>query len=151
MAKKRRKKTKSSREAVEVVDTLPPAELDVLSCVWRENPVTARRIREMMLKHRPMAHGSVVTLLTRLEAKGLVTKDKGPVGKAFLFKPLKKPETVQKKLVKEMVDHVFGSDSGSMICAVLEANPPTADEVSAIQTALTAAKKKARKSRRRAS
>ncbi|HPF40786.1 MAG TPA: BlaI/MecI/CopY family transcriptional regulator [Phycisphaerae bacterium] len=149
MAKKRRKKTKSARAAVEVVDTLPPAELDVLSCVWRENPVTARRIREMMLKHRPMAHGSVVTLLTRLEAKGLVTKDKGPVGKAFLFKPLKKPEAVQKRLVKDMVDHVFGGDTGAMICAVLDANPPTADEVAAVQTALTTAKKKAKKTRRR--
>lgn len=151
MAKKRRKKTKSSRPAntTDGVDTLPPAELDVLSCVWRESPVTARRIREMMLKHRPMAHGSVVTLLTRLEAKHLVTKDKGPIGKAFLFKPLKKPESVQKKLVREMVDHVFGGDTGAMVCAVLDANPPTTDEVSAIQSALTSAKKKAKKTRRR--
>lgn len=150
MAKKRRKKTKSAKVAVEVVETLPPAELDVLSCVWRENPVTARRIREMMLKHRPMAHGSVVTLLTRLEAKGLVTKDKGPVGKAFLFKPLKKPEAVQKRLVKEMVDHVFGGNTATMVCAVLDANPPTADEIAVIQTVLTTTKKKAKKTRRRA-
>lgn len=149
MAKKQRKKTKRNRVAADIIDTLPPAELDVLSCVWRENPVTARRIREMMLKHRPMAHGSVVTLLTRLESKGLVTKDKGPVGKAFLFKPLKRPEAVQKRLVKDMVDHVFGSDTGAMVCAVLDANPPTADEVSSIQSVLTAAKKKAKKTRRR--
>ncbi len=150
MAKKRRRKTKSTRTASEVIDTLPPAELDVLSCVWRESPVTARRIREMILKQRPMAHGSVVTLLTRLEAKGLVTKDKGPVGKAFLFRPLKKPEAVQKKLVREMITNVFGGDTGAMVCAALDANAPTVDEIASIQTALNASKKKAKKTRRRA-
>lgn len=151
MAKKRRTKTKSGRKAkAEMPETLPPAELDVLACVWREAPVTARRIREMMLKYRPMAHGSVVTLLTRMEAKGLITKDKGPVGKAFLFKPLKKPDLVRRKLVKDMVDQVFAGDTGAMATLLLEANPPTASEVTSIQSSLNQAKKKAKKTRRRA-
>ena len=150
MAKKRRKKTKPGRKAKpEPVFTLPPAELDVVSCVWRETPVTARRIREMMLKYRPMAHGSVVTLLIRLEAKGLITKEKGPVGKAFLFKPLKKPESVRRKLLKDMVVQVFAGDTGAMAVALLEATPPTTSEIQSIQSALNQAKKKAKKTRRR--
>jgi len=100
-----------------------------------------------MEKYRPMAHGSVVTLLTRLETKGLVTKEKGPVGKAFLFKPLKKPEQVYKKLVKEMVDRLFNGNTGAMAVSLLEANPPTQDEVAEIQKALNSAKKKAKKTR----
>jgi predicted transcriptional regulator len=151
MAKKRRKKTNSGRTTkTDSAETLPPAELDVVSCVWREQPVTARRIREMMLKYRPMAHGSVVTLLTRLEAKGLITKEKGPVGKAFLFKPLRKPESVRRKLIKDMVDQVFAGDTGAMAVLLLDANPPTADEVQSIQSSLNQAKKKAKKTRRRA-
>lgn len=97
---------------------IPNAELDVLACLWQEGPVTARRIREKMLKYRPMAHGSVVTLLTRLEAKGLATKVKGPVGKAFLFSAGKKPEVTQRQLVADMIDRVFNGDAGAMQSAL---------------------------------
>ncbi len=146
MAKKRTTKKRAAAQS-DGADTLPPAELDVLAAVYAEAPVTAGRIREIMEKYRPMAHGSVVTLLTRLEAKGLVTKEKGPVGKAFLFKPLKKPEQVYKKLVKEMVDRLFNGNTGAMAVSLLEANPPTQDEVADIQKALNSAKKKAKKTR----
>jgi len=99
-------------------DHIPNAELDVLACLWQEGPVTARRIREMMLKYRPMAHGSVVTLLTRLEAKGLVSKEKGPVGKAFLFSAAKKAEVTQRQLVADMLGRVFAGDAGAMSAAL---------------------------------
>ena len=58
----------------------PRAELDVLGCLWQHGRATARELREAMGGYRPMTHGSMVTLLKRLEAKGLVTKRKGPVG-----------------------------------------------------------------------
>jgi predicted transcriptional regulator len=34
-----------------------------------------------------MAHGSVLTLLGRLERRGLVARKKGPSGKAFVYMP----------------------------------------------------------------
>lgn len=112
---------------------LPNAELDVLSCIWRQGAATAREIRECMSKYRPMAHGSVVTLLTRLEAKRLVTKEKGPVGKAFVYKSTKKPDPMYKQLVKDMVNRVFGGDSVAMVSALLEAHQPKADELAELQ------------------
>src|SRR5437879_3577813 len=71
---------------------VPPAELDVLGVLWSQGKATARNIRETMDKYRPMSHGAVVALLTRLEAKGLVSKTKGPVGKAFIYESTRKPE-----------------------------------------------------------
>ncbi len=44
-----------------------------------------------MHRKRPLAHASVCTLLNRLEAKGLVRREKGPVGKAFVYRPSDKP------------------------------------------------------------
>jgi BlaI family penicillinase repressor len=101
--------------------TLPPAELDVLACIWKAGPTTARQIRQMMLKYRPMAHGSVVTLLTRLEAKNYVTREKGPVGKAFIYKSKDKAEVVHKKLVKDMLNRVFNGNTQAMISTVRSA------------------------------
>ncbi|MCG8405787.1 MAG: BlaI/MecI/CopY family transcriptional regulator [Phycisphaerales bacterium] len=148
MAKKTRRKKTKRRASEKSPDYIPNAELDVLACVWQEGPVTARRIREKMLKYRPMAHGSVVTLLTRLENKGMVTKEKGPVGKAFLFRTTRKPDSIHKKLVKDMVTRVFAGDTGGMVTALLDAHQPTKDELAEIQSAVNRAKKKAKKTRR---
>lgn len=147
MAKKRKKK-RTTVSAERTLETIPKAELDVLACVWRAEPVTARRIREMMLKYRPMAHGSVVTLLNRLERKRLVTKKKGSAGKAFLFQGVRRPDISYKSLVRDMATRVFAQDTAKMVSAVLEAVPPTREEVDVIQRALSRARKTARNSRR---
>ncbi len=143
MAKKKKKKGTKSASS-----NIPNAELDVLSCVWQEGPVTARRIREMMMKYRPMAHGSVVTLLTRLEDKNLVGKKKGPVGKAFLFSSKRDPAPTHRKLAKEMLSRVFAGNVASMVTSLFEAETPTQDELAAIQKLVSATKKKAKKKRR---
>jgi len=148
MAKKRKKKSRTSGKKP-TSGSLPNAELDVLACLWQEGPVTARRIREMMSKYRPMAHGSVVTLLTRLEEKGQVTKSKGPVGKAFLFRATRKPEATHRKLVKDMVNRVFAGNVAAMVTALFDAQPPTKGELAEIQKAVNGAKRKAKSSRRR--
>ena len=129
--------------------SIPPAELDVLACVWKEGPVVAKRIKAMMSKYRPMAHGSVVTLLTRLEEKGLVAKKKGPVGKAFLFFPGKSPEIIHRKLAKDMVTRVFAGNPATMITALLDVHQATHDEMAQIQKAVSSAKRKARKGTRK--
>ena len=112
---------------------LPAAELDVLACLWQEGQATARRIREMMKRYRPMAHGSVVTLLVRLERKGLVTREKGAVGKAFVFKPARRPEATYRTLLKDMLQRLFGGDIVKFMGSLLEAQPPTAEEARALQ------------------
>ena len=148
MAKKRRKKTRGSKSKG-ASDSIPSAELDVLACLWQEGPVTARRIREMMKKYRPMAHGSVVTLLTRLEDKDMVSKKKGNVGKAFLFSAARKPEAMYRKLTKEMVNRVFAGNVATMVCALFDAQAPTKDELTQIQKAVNSSKRKAKRTRRR--
>lgn len=148
MAKKRKKKTRGSNSKA-ASESVPSAELDVLACLWQEGPVTARRIREMMRKYRPMAHGSVVTLLTRLEDKGMVSKKKGNVGKAFLFSASRKPEPMYRKLTKEMVNRVFAGNVGTMVCALFDAQPPTKAELVGIQKAVNSSKRKAKSTRRR--
>jgi BlaI family penicillinase repressor len=116
-----------------VKGTLPNAELDVLACLWKDGPTTARNIREMMLKYRPMAHGSVVTLLTRLEAKGYVTREKGPVGKAFIYRTKDRAEGTHKRLAKDMLSRVFNGNLVGMASALFAAQPPNKAEAEEIK------------------
>lgn len=107
----KRAKSKSKGAPTE----LPNAELDVLCCVYNAGEVTAREIRDMMKRYRPMAHGSVVTLLTRLEAKQLVDKKKGPVGKAFIFFPTKGAGQMLHRLLRNLVERAFGGNAAALV------------------------------------
>ncbi|MBN2559606.1 MAG: BlaI/MecI/CopY family transcriptional regulator [Phycisphaerae bacterium] len=140
-----RKSTTSSRSARSADYHLPNAELDVLACLWQDGQATARRIREKMKRYRPMAHGSVVTLLVRLEQKGLVAKEKGPVGKAFVFRATRKPEPTYRALLKDTLHRVFGGDTVKMVTSLFEAQTPTADELPSLQSLVAGLKVKAKK------
>lgn len=132
---------KTTNESAKTIEHLPDAELDVLACLWREGDATAGRIREMLKRYRPMAHGSVVTLLVRLERKGFVGKEKGPVGKAFIFKAAKRQEIVYRSIFKEVLLRHFGGDIVKMAGILLDVQPLSATEAQQVQGMLKGKKK----------
>jgi len=115
---------------------LPAAELDVLACLWRRGTATAREVREALHRYRPMAHGSVATLLGRLQDKGLVSREKGPVGKAFIYKPARRAGTGYRRVLKELLQRVFGGDSLALVTSLFETQPPTQEELQELQQLL---------------
>ena len=126
---------------------IPAAERDVLACLHQRGEATARELRECLESYRPMAHGSMVTLLKRLEAKGLVAKRKGPVGKAFVYRACQQPRTTFRGIVKQLVNRVFHGDSVALMASVFDTKPPTAEEVEKMQAMLN--ELKAKKERRK--
>jgi predicted transcriptional regulator len=108
---------------------LPPAERDALACLHQQKAATARQIREALQNYRPMTHGSVVTLLKRLEAKGLVAKKKGPFGKAFVYHATRAPKTTFSHLIRDLLQRVFHDDPIPLVASLFETRPPTTKEV----------------------
>ena len=117
----------------ETIPELPDAELEVLACLWRQGKCTAREIREMMIGYRPMEHGSVATLLKRLESKSLVTKEKAPVGKAFLYQATHGPGPTYRSLLKNLSQRIFGGDRVALAASLFETRPPSAEELQQLQ------------------
>src|SRR4051812_25039894 len=98
---------------------LPDAEFEVLACLHRlGDDVTARRLREEMAGYRPMTHSSIVTLLGRLESRGLVSKAKGPVGKAFVYKPMKDSRATVRPVLRNLLRRVFGGDGLAFVACL---------------------------------
>jgi predicted transcriptional regulator len=115
---------------------VPAAELDVLACLQRMGEATAREIGDALRGYRPMAHGSVVTLLKRLEAKALVTKRKAPIGKAFVYRPTAGVKSTYRDLLKRIRMRVFGGDSVALVASLYESKPPTAAELHELERLL---------------
>jgi BlaI family transcriptional regulator, penicillinase repressor len=132
-----------------VRDQLPDAELEVLACLGRLGEATARSIREEMAAYRPMVHASVTTLLKRLEVKGLVAKRKGPIGKAFLFRPIQQPAHTYREVVQDLVQRVFGGSGIALVNSLFETNPPTMAEIEELENILQAHRKQLKNRRGR--
>jgi predicted transcriptional regulator len=122
-----------SADAKERDQLLPEAEMEVLSVLHARGEADARQIREELSAFRPMSHASVLTLLGRLEAKELVTRRKGEVGKAFVYSATKSPKPMYRTLMKRMVRRIFANDPAQVVASLFDAKPPTAEELRQIR------------------
>jgi predicted transcriptional regulator len=115
---------------------LPDAELEVLACLHRQGKATAREIRELIHGYRPLAHASVLTLLTRLEAKNLVTREKGPFGKAFVYLPTSRSRGTTRNVLKRLLQRVFHGDGVALVTSLFQTKPPTREELDRLEQLL---------------
>ena len=117
-------------------EELPDAELEVLACLWQRGPATAAEIRDWLEPFRPLAHGSVLTLLKRLRERGLVTREKSGRGKAFVFRPTQRPRPAYRRILGRLTRRVFGGDPVTVVASLLESRAPTPAEIRRIRQLL---------------
>jgi BlaI family transcriptional regulator, penicillinase repressor len=115
---------------------VPTAELEVLACLRQMEQATAREIREHMHSYRPMAHDSVMNLLKRLEAKKLVVRKKGPVGKAFVYRQRAASASIYENLLNRLLNRVFGGDSLALVASLFETRPPDSRQLEKLEVLL---------------
>ena len=135
----------ANKPALSADERPPDAELEVLACLWQRGEATARQVRETLSGYRPMAHGAIVTLLKRLESKNLVVRRKGPVGKAFLYRPTRSADPTYRRVVGDMLERIFGGNGVRMVTALLDAKPPTQEELSDLHQLIDELELKAQK------
>ncbi len=119
-----------------VEQSLPDAELDVLSCLWEGKARTAREIREALAERRPLAHASICTLLGRLEAKGLVRREKAATGKAFVYRTTVPPGRTKRRLAQDLMDRAFGGNGAQLMASLFEGRRPSQEEIGQLESLL---------------
>ncbi|HEX2189302.1 MAG TPA: BlaI/MecI/CopY family transcriptional regulator [Longimicrobiaceae bacterium] len=114
-------------------DRVPDAELEILAFIQHRGKATAREVREGIAAFRPLAHSSVVTLLNRLEARGLVTRRKAGQGKAFLYAPTHGRSATVRPLLRRLLNRVYGGDSVALVASLFETKPPSERELEELE------------------
>lgn len=122
-----------SPEARETEQVLPETEMEILAVLEARREADAREIREALAGWRPMSHASVLTLLGRLEAKGLVTRRKGSVGKAFLYSATAQSRPLYRRLLRRIVRRIFANDPASLVASLFDAKAPTEQQLRQIR------------------
>lgn len=113
--------------------SLPAAEQELLAVLYELGEGTAREVRERLPASRPIAHPTVVTLLNRLETRGLVSRRKGDTGKAFVYRPTREREGAFAPLVASLAGRVFKGNPAALVASLFETRPPDARELAEIE------------------
>jgi BlaI family penicillinase repressor len=84
---------------------LAPLELECLSLLWPLGEGTVRDIHRALAASRPRAYTTVLTIMDRLEQKGIVTRRK--VGRAFHYQARLSAEEARLNAVAKIVEGFF--------------------------------------------
>jgi BlaI family penicillinase repressor len=106
--------------------SIPDAELELLALLVRLGESEATVLRSVLAAQRPLAHPSVVTLLRRLEKRGLVRRRPASRGRAFLYSA---QGTGLASHLRRLAARVFGNDRVHLVSTLFEGEPPSAGEL----------------------
>lgn len=106
-------------------------ELQVLSVLWEQGPLTVRDLQDCLPDGKQRAYTTVLSVLQVMEKKGLVkhTRD----GLAHLYHPAVKREKVLKPLMGGLVKHVFGGRPSAVLQCLLDAEKVDDEELGEIR------------------
>jgi predicted transcriptional regulator len=116
-----------------VIEALPRREREVFETLCRLETGTAAGVRGALSD--PLSDSAVRTMLSRLEAKGLVERTAGPDG--FVYSPVQRTEAVAAGALKRMIDTFFAGSAASAATALLGLGQRlTPEEAAALEQAI---------------
>lgn len=114
---------------------LANAELAVMDLLWRNDRLTARRIREQLYPDATKAqHGTVQRLLQRLEDKGYVERDRSL--SVHLFSAAISRQTYAGQQLESLADKLTAGSFAPLITHLIEERKISRDEINRIQAIL---------------
>ncbi len=114
---------------------LSETELEVLKVLWELGAGTVRQIDEILRQRkRRWAYTTVLTLLTRLQAKGYVTSDKSEL--AHVFRPTVSREKLLQQRLTNLADDLCEGTALPLVHALVEGQRFTAEEIAGFRRLL---------------
>lgn len=108
-------------------------ELEILKVLWDQSPLPVRDVRARLEEkaNRPLTHSTVITMLNIMHRKGFLRRKKE--GKAFLFAPKVKKESVISKMMGDLLVRAFDGSPSTMALNLLETAELDAEELTELR------------------
>jgi BlaI family transcriptional regulator, penicillinase repressor len=133
------------RDDSHVQTDLPNAEMEVLALVRREGGATTRQVAEGLAPQRKMGTSAAQALLLRLEAKGLLHRQRIEGTKIYRYLPTEKAAPAHRGLARRFMDRVFSGSPVQLMASIFDTRPPTDDEIRQLKELIEQARKRNRK------
>jgi predicted transcriptional regulator len=122
-----------------MIDSLPRRERELFELLCSAGEATAAELRAAM--QDPPSYSAVRTLLTRLEARGVIKHHM--VDQAYVYQSVPQPAKVRESAMKQMVRTFFDGSAANAATALLGLTSSLSrDEIDALQKAIDEAKER---------
>jgi BlaI family transcriptional regulator, penicillinase repressor len=120
--------------------THPPvsdAELEVLKVLWEHAPLTVRQV-ETFLRRRKCrwAYNTILTLLSRLRAKGYVAQERAATGTAFLFRAAVSRQDLVGQGLTALADRICEGTASPLVQALVQSRRLSTQDVADLRKML---------------
>lgn len=110
-------------------DKLFESEAKVMEIIWAKNPISAKEISMIAAETIGWNKNTTYTVIKKLEAKGFIQRqDPG-----FICTPLVSQNQMQKVEAVSLVKKMFGGSRKALFSALLEDEPLSEEEISALR------------------
>jgi BlaI family penicillinase repressor len=125
--------------------TLSALQIRVLRSLWERGQATVAEVHADLAKERRLAPTTVATVLTRLEAKGIVAHR--AEGRQFVYRAVAAEGDVRRSMVADLADRLFEGDVAALVHHLLDARSVAPDDLQRIAEAIERKKREARRGR----
>jgi len=110
------------------------AELQLLRVLWEHGPSPVRVIHEAISRAKETNYSTTVKMLSVMLDKGLVKRDEAV--RPHIYRTVKKQETTQKGMLRDLMDRVYGGTPGRMVIQALSSRKASQEELDEIRRLL---------------
>ena len=113
---------------------LTPAELELMTVLWREGEGTVREVMDRLETDPPPAYTTVSTILRILEHKAFVTSRKQ--GRTHVYAPALDRPTYERRNVRHLVGSLFEGDPAALARHLVDDDGLSDDDLQLLQALL---------------
>ena len=121
---------------------LTSSEWNILNCLWEQNPRTVMQLSNELERTVGWARSTTITVLHRMEAKGLVRCEQAGRGKAYI--PLVERDQAAIAETRSFLDRVYQGSVGMMMSAMAQQEGLSLDQIAQLRAILDDAEKEAK-------
>ena len=119
---------------MEKQSNLSAGEWKLMKQLWARGPATVKELTDALREETNWTRNTIITMLTRLEAKGVVGCQLG--GQARRYYPLLERKDAARTETKSFLDRVYGGRVGLMMSAMVESRGLSEDDIAELSAIL---------------
>ena len=109
-------------------------EMAILRLLWERGPSTVRGVHEGLRRGRQTGYTSTLKMMQVMADKGLLKRDDSC--RPQLYRPAVPAEQTQRRIVRDLIDRVFGGSARQLVMRAVESERVTAEELAEIRQLL---------------
>ncbi len=107
---------------------LAELQLAIMQVLWKKKEASVAEVREALEPERALAHTTIGTMLSKLEASGYVAHR--TEGRMNIYRSLLVQEQVSRSMVTDLAERLFHGNITELMCHLLDGCDVTPEELS---------------------